>query len=220
VSGSDLRACILAGADALESAREELCRLDAVAGDGDHGVTMALAGRAVRQNINENPDAEGADLLTRVALGAGSVGGAIGPLYATALLRVAATLRSLEPSGEQSVGHLRACAQAALDGIIDIGHAGPGDKTIIDAIGPAVRALTEAETTAASVDEAIRSATAAARAGAESTADMIAGVGRASRLGERSRGSADPGARSFVIIVEAAARSYLERQPEARTGAA
>jgi dihydroxyacetone kinase-like protein len=216
MSGSDLRACILAATDALDSAREELCRLDAVAGDGDHGVTMALAGRAVRQNIEESPDADGADLLTRVALSAGSVGGAIGPLYATALLRVAATLRSLEPSGEPSVGHLRACAQAALDGIIDIGHAGPGDKTIVDAIGPAVRALREAEMTAATIDEAIEAAAAAARAGAASTTDMIAGVGRASRLGERSRGSADPGASSFVIIVEAAARAYLERQPESR----
>jgi dihydroxyacetone kinase phosphoprotein-dependent L subunit len=220
VTGSALRACILAATDALEAAREELCRLDAVAGDGDHGVTMALAARAIRQKLDENPDAEGADLLVLVALGMGSVGGAIGPIYATALLRVAAALRAEGPVGvEPSVAQLAAVGGAALERITTIGHAAPGDKTVVDALAPAVRALSEAEAAHATVPEALEAAVAAARAGAESTADMIATVGRASRLGERGRGSPDPGASSFVIILDAALRAYRERTDERIAGA-
>ncbi|MGZ8771287.1 MAG: DAK2 domain-containing protein [Aeromicrobium sp.] len=212
MSESALRDCIIAATDALEAAREELCRLDAVAGDGDHGVTMALAGRAIRQKVHESPDAEGADLLTRVALGMGSVGGAIGPIYATALLRVAAVVRAGGPVGDEpTVAQLAACGRAALDGITTIGHATPGDKTVVDAIAPAVRALSEAEATGAAVSDAVEAAVAAAHAGAESTAGMIATVGRASRLGERGRGSPDPGASSFVIILDAALRAFRER---------
>jgi phosphoenolpyruvate---glycerone phosphotransferase subunit DhaL len=214
MSDSVLRACILAAADALEAARDELCRLDAVAGDGDHGVTMALAARAVRQKLGESPDATAADLLLRVAQGAGSVGGAIGPIYATALIRAAATLRALAAAetgatvSEPTVARLRVCAQAAADGITAIGHATPGDKTIVDALAPAVAALADAEGRGATVGEALEAAVAAARRGAESTTDMVATVGRASRLGERGRGSPDPGASSLVVILEAAVRAY------------
>lgn len=215
MSGSALRACILAATDALEAARAELCRLDAVAGDGDHGVTMALAARAVRQKLDESPDAEGADLLTRVALGMGSVGGAIGPIYATALLRVAAALRAEGPVGvEPSVAQLAALGRAGLEGITTIGRAAPGDKTVVDAIAPAVRALSAAETAGVGLSDALEAAASAARAGADSTAGMIATVGRASRLGERGRGSPDPGASSFVVIVDAALRAYRGRTDE------
>ncbi len=210
MNGASLRACVLAAADALEASRDELCRLDAVAGDGDHGVTMALAARAVRQKLEESPGASGADLLALVALGVGSVGGAIGPLYATALLRAATALRGLGTSeGDPTVGEIRACAEAGAAAITGLGHARPGDKTIVDAVAPAVQALADAEATGAGVPEALEAAIAAARAGAESTTGMIATLGRASRLGERGRGSADPGAASFVVALEAAVRTYL-----------
>jgi phosphoenolpyruvate---glycerone phosphotransferase subunit DhaL len=219
VSGSSLRVCILAATDALENAREELCRLDAVAGDGDHGVTMALAGRAVRQKLDENPDLEGADLLARIALGMGSVGGAIGPIYATALIRASTALRGAGPVGDApSVSQLAAIGRAALDGITAIGRAAPGDKTVVDAIAPAVRALEDAEAAGTTLSKALDVAVAAARAGALSTADMIARVGRASRLGERGRGSPDPGASSFVVIIDAALEAYRGRVDHRATG--
>jgi dihydroxyacetone kinase-like protein len=212
VSDPILRACVLDALDAVEAARDELGRLDAVAGDGDHGVTMALAARAARRKLEERPEADGADLLVMIASAVGSVGGAIGPIYATALIRAAAALRAIGPvASERPVADLRACAQAALDGIIAIGHASPGDKTIVDALGPAVAALAEAEAAGASLPNAIDAAVAAARAGTAATGDMVASVGRASRLGERSRGSVDPGARSFVVIVTAAHEAYLRR---------
>jgi dihydroxyacetone kinase-like protein len=185
-----LRASILAAADAIESARDELCRLDAAAGDGDHGVTMALAARAVRKALEDAPDASGADLLTKVAMALGSVGGASGPIYASATLAVAAKVRAAETS-------LLALAQAAEAAITRLGGAKPGDKTILDALHPAVEALRDGGE--------VRQAARAAREGAEATAQMMATVGRASRLGERSRGQADPGATSLAIILEALA---------------
>lgn len=186
---------MLAAADALESAREDLCRLDAPAGDGDHGVTMALAARATRNALEEAPQAGGADLLTRVAVAVASVGGASGPLYASALLAIATKLR------ENPRASLADVAEAAEAAIVSLGHAQPGDKTILDALHPAVEALR------AGGDP--RAAAIAARAGAASTAQMTAAVGRARALGERSRGFADPGATSLAIIVEAAAGACL-----------
>jgi len=188
-----LRASILAAADAIESARDELCRLDAAAGDGDHGVTMALAARAVRKALEDVPDASGADLLTKVAMALGSVGGASGPIYASATLAVAARVRA----GDSDP---LALAEAAEGAISKLGGAKPGDKTILDALHPAVEALRDGGD--------VRQAASAAREGAEATAQMVATVGRASRLGGRSRGLADPGATSLAIILEALAGGH------------
>lgn len=208
-----LREAILAAADAVEAAQDELGVLDSVAGDGDHGVTMAILARNVRKKLDEAPDATGADLVGRVALGAASVGGATGPLYGTALLRIAAEMRAIGTGDEITVAGLRRCLEAAEAGIVALGKAKPGDKTIVDAMHPAVEALRGAEVDGSGPDDAMRAAAAAARAGADATAGMIATVGRASRLGERSRGSADPGATSFAIIVEALAAAYLPGGP-------
>ncbi len=208
---SELRGCILAAADAVEAAREELGALDSVAGDGDHGMTMAIAARNVRQKLEASPDASGADLLRQVALGVGSVGGAIGPIYATGLLKIAA----LAPTPPVAVAQLRACAEAAEAGIAALGKAKPGDKTILDAVHPLIESLRASEVRGDDLSSAIAAAAAAARQGAASTAGMIATIGRASRLGERSRGGADPGATSFAIIVEAMAAS-LRGSPTAQ----
>ena len=207
---ASLRECVLAVADALEAAREELCRLDSPAGDGDHGVTMALAARAARKALEEAPEAGGADLLARVATAVASVGGASGPLYASALLAAAATLRVAD-SGPVTVALIARCAEAAESAIANLGQARPGDKTILDALEPAVRSLRETSLT--DLADALAEAGAAAREGAASTAQMTAAVGRARALGERSRGFADPGATSLAIIVEAAASACRARPP-------
>jgi dihydroxyacetone kinase-like protein len=189
-----LRECIVAACDAVEGARDELCRLDAAAGDGDHGVTMSVAARAVRGALEAAPDATGADLVTKVAMALASVGGASGPVYATGALAVAAAMRQ--------GGDLVASADAAEKAIASLGHAKPGDKTILDALHPAVEALR--------ADGDLQRAAAAAREGAAATAQMVATVGRASRLGERSRGTADPGATSLAIILQAMAAATLD----------
>jgi D-erythrulose 4-kinase len=207
-----LRRAIEAAADAVDASRDELCRIDAVAGDGDHGVTMTLAARAVRGVLEETPDdGEPADLLARLAVAVGSVGGAIGPLWATGLLRVATTLRARpEPLGPMTIADARRCAEAAEAGIAALGGAKPGDKTILDAVDPLAAALRDAEAAGADLGTALQTAVAAAADGAASTVDMVATVGRASRLGERGRGSPDPGATSFAIITRALVRSWTE----------
>jgi dihydroxyacetone kinase len=196
VSGT-LRGCILAAAEAVEAARDELGRLDAAAGDGDHGMTMSLAARAVRKALDESPGAVAPDLLMKVAMAIGSVGGASGPVYASGLIAVAGVVRA---GGDTPL----TCAEAAENAITQLGHARPGDKTILDALHPAVEALR------AGGD--LRAAAQAAREGAAATAQMVAAVGRASRLGERSRGVADPGATSLAIILDAYANCAQNEQ--------
>lgn len=204
MSTASLRARVLAAADALEAARDELCRLDSAAGDGDHGVTMALAALAVRKALADSPDASGEALVPKVAMAMASVGGASGPIYASGLLAIATAIRAAG-EGPLTTGRLLAYAEAAENAIRALGHASPGDKTILDALHPAVEALREAERGGAPPSAALTQAAAAARVGAEATAPMVASVGRASRLGERSRGLPDPGATSLAIVLGAVA---------------
>ena len=205
-----LATCILAAADAVDTNRDELGRLDAVAGDGDHGLTMALGARAVRQAIEANPGASPADLLARVAMAMGSIGGAIGPIYATGLLKAAGAIRSSETwDGAVTVARLRACADAAVAAVVALGHAKPGDKTILDAMTPLVESLRSSEEDGSSMEVALTRARDAAREGADATAGMIASIGRAARLGELSRGTPDAGATSFALIVAAAVDAYV-----------
>jgi len=206
---ASLAACILAAADAVDEGRDELGRLDAVAGDGDHGLTMAHGARAVRKAIEENKEAQPADLLAKVAMAMASIGGAIGPIYATALLKMAGAIRSSDTwDGAVTVAGLRICADAAVAAVITLGHAKPGDKTILDAMTPLAESLRASEADGASVDEALVRARDAAGAGAANTSGMIASIGRAARLGEQSRGAPDAGATSFAMIVAAAVDSY------------
>jgi phosphoenolpyruvate---glycerone phosphotransferase subunit DhaL len=209
VSESLLRGCILAAADAVDAARDELSSLDAAAGDGDHGVTMVLAARGVRKQLADSPDASGADLVTKLALAIGSVGGAIGPIYASGLLAIAARLRGMEPVGMPSLENVLACAEAAERAVSALGGAKPGDKTILDALHPAVSSLRSSLSSGSTIEDALRGAAEAASAGATATASLAATLGRASRLGERSRGAADPGASSFALILNALAAQYI-----------
>lgn len=208
MSEPSLRACVLAAASAVEASRDELSRLDSAAGDGDHGVTMTLAARAVRKTLDDAPALTGEPLVTRLAIAVGSVGGAIGPIYATGLLAMAAKMRTEPVDGSAMVEQLAVCASAAEDAIAALGGARPGDKTILDALDPAVSSLRRAAESRTPVAEALRDAARTAREGATASAAMVAAVGRASRLAERSRGSADPGASSLALILEAIAQAY------------
>jgi len=209
VSTASLRRCIIAAAGAVEANRDELCRLDAGAGDGDHGLTMTLAARAVRQTLAGSPDTAAPELVAKLGSAMSSVGGAAGPIYAAGLLAVSEALRPSSAGQPLTVAQLLACAEAAESAISALGHAKPGDKTILDALDPAVRALRDAQTAGSDIRDAVEAAAAAARAGAASSAELIAVVGRASRLGERSRGLADPGATSLAVIIEALASTYV-----------
>lgn len=207
----DLRTAILAAADAVDVARGELGRLDGVAGDGDHGMTMSIAARNVRRRFEKAPaEMPSGDLIRLVASALADVGGAIGPLHAAALTAIAAEVDATAGTSAGDVASLRRAAQAAETAIVALGHAAPGDKTVIDALRPIVASLQDAEASSAELESALRGAAAAAEAGAASTADLVARVGRASRLGERSRGLPDAGATSCAVIVRALVDSYLQ----------
>jgi phosphoenolpyruvate---glycerone phosphotransferase subunit DhaL len=209
-----LRLAVVAAADALEAAREQLCELDGIAGDGDHGVTMTLAARAVRKCLADAPEATPDDLLAMIATAVASVGGASGPLFSTAIKSIGDDARALAPASSVTTAGARRFAESACRGVATLGGASRGDKTLLDALVPAVEALRAAEAAGLPLGPAARSAADAARAGAEATADMVATVGRAARLGERSRGAADPGATSIAIVLDALAR--VAEMPERR----
>ena len=202
----DLRTRILAAADALDAARNQLGVLDGAAGDGDHGMTMSIGARNVRRRLAAAPpEASAADLVRRVAQAMGDVGGAIGPLYSAALAAVAVEIDATAAAPSGAVEQLRRAAEAAERAISDLGHAVPGDKTVVDALHPLVESMRAAEASSSDLDAAIEAAVVAAEDGAAATAGLVARVGRASRLGERSRGLPDAGATSFAIIVRALA---------------
>jgi dihydroxyacetone kinase len=193
-----------AAAAALEEATEELCRLDSVAGDGDHGFAMATAAKAIRRRLQSEPPADLRTLFEIASTEFGAVGGSMGALLSVFY----DTLTESGPGSSSDADGVAQGQRRACDALTEFGGAKPGDKTIVDAASAAATAATDRAAGGAEVPDVLRAAADGARAGADSTADMIATIGRASRLGERSRGSVDAGARSFAIVLTAVADTY------------
>jgi dihydroxyacetone kinase-like protein len=133
-----------------------------------------------------------------------TVGGASGPLYGTFFLRMGT---SAGDRAEFDGAAFAAALRAGLEGVLTRGKAQVGDKTMVDALTPAVDALDAALADGASLKDALRAAATAAREGADATVPLVARKGRASYLGERSAGHRDPGATSTTLLLEAAAES-------------
>ena len=193
-------------AAAMEEHRRYLTKLDSEIGDGDHGNNMHRGLQAALERLDGAELSTSADVLKTVSMALVSkVGGAAGPLYGTAFLRASTALSDKE---EVSAEDAASALEAALGGIKQRGKAEVGDKTIVDALEPAVEAAKEAAIEAdASVAGVVRAAAEAAKAGAESTVPLTARKGRASYLGDRARGHQDPGAASTYLLLEAAARA-------------
>jgi dihydroxyacetone kinase-like protein len=190
-------------AAAIRAQREYLTELDAAIGDADHGFNLDRGFAAVVESL---PGLEGCD-SGMVLKSAGmrlisTVGGASGPLYGTAFRRAG---QALEGRTLLSAQDTREGLQAFVSGVANLGKAAPGDKTMIDALTPALAQLNAELDRGADLEHALRSAAEAARLGAEATIPLIARRGRASYLGERSIGHQDPGATSAAIILQALA---------------
>ena len=186
----------------FEARIDELDGLDAAIGDGDHGTNMAR-GMATASTIVPSPDTTTRQYLNQVGMAlVSSVGGASGPLFGTFFLRVGQLWQS-----PHSVSSIWQALKAGRDGIASRGRAKVGDKTMLDALCPAVDVLEHA---AMERDEepsaSLARAAAAAWAGAEATRDMVARRGRAAHYGERSVGHIDPGAVSMAMILDNASR--------------
>ncbi|HET7480908.1 MAG TPA: dihydroxyacetone kinase subunit DhaL [Rubrobacteraceae bacterium] len=190
-------------AAAMEEHRRYLTKLDSEIGDGDHGTNMHRGFQAALERLDGAELNSPADVLKAVSMALISkVGGAAGPLYGTAFLRASTALGDKEEvSGEDTAAAL----EAALGGIKQRGKAEVGDKTIVDALTPAVEAAKGAS--GGSAAEVFRAAADAAEEGAESTVPMTAKRGRASYLGARAAGHRDPGATSTQFLLDAAARA-------------
>ena len=192
-------------AAAMEEHRKYLTKLDSEIGDGDHGNNMRRGFAAVLDRLKDTQPSSPADVLKAVSMALiGKVGGAAGLLYGTAFLRASAALSGDEVSPQDAASAL----EAALGGIKQRGKAEVGDKTILDALAPAVEAAKEAAGSEdATVAAVLRAAAEAAEKGAESTVPLTARKGRASYLGARAEGHKDPGAASTQLLLDAAARA-------------
>jgi dihydroxyacetone kinase-like protein len=188
-------------AASMQEHREELVRLDTAIGDGDHGTNMDRGMRKAVEQLGAKEQADAGAVLKTVAMALiSSVGGAAGPLYGTLFLQMGTAL-----AGEQEV-NLEGYAAAWRKGVQGVearGKAEPGDKTMVDALLPAVAALEQAS----DLDAGLRDAASAAEQGMRDTIPLVARKGRASYLGERSQDHQDPGATSSYYLFQTAAEA-------------
>lgn len=190
--------------DAIEDEKDQLCVLDGVIGDADHGITMSIGFTAVRKALNDmEPESSTPTQVFNTAAKTflNAVGASAGPLYATAFMRAGVTVKE---ETELDTAALGRAFEAMADGIQSRGKAEAGDKTMLDAWLPAAAAARDFKDSDSIVDmmNAIESA---AKSGALSTIDMLAKKGRSAKLGERTIGHQDAGAASTVILISAMA---------------
>ncbi|GAP20903.1 dihydroxyacetone kinase DhaL subunit [Leptolinea tardivitalis] len=185
--------------DTIEEQQQYLSDLDGELGDGDHGVNMAKCFREVRKKVEPVADKDCGTILKTVGMYVmNSVGGAMGALYGTMFLKLAAECTG---KTEVTLDDLARMFTAAENGIRTIGKAQVGDKTLLDTVAPAVASLQKSAAEHKSLTEALAAFEMAAKNGMESTRDLIAKMGRASRLGERTIGHLDAGATSCYFIL-------------------
>jgi dihydroxyacetone kinase-like protein len=186
----------------MEENRSFLTDLDSAIGDADHGTNMARGMAAAVPVATDESIDNAKDLFSKVGMKlVSTVGGASGPLYGTFFLRVGAALAAAEVVRP---GDFARALRAGLDGVIARGKAELGDKTMVDALTPAIDALDAALANGQSLADALAAASKAADAGRDGTTPLQARKGRASYLGERSVGHQDPGATSSAFLIAAA----------------
>jgi dihydroxyacetone kinase-like protein len=206
VSAGDLQDWLRRFAAAVADRKEWLTELDSAIGDADHGINMDRGMRAVVDKVGTGPPGAAGDLLKAVGMTlVSTVGGASGPLYGTFFLRAAGAAGD---GGDLAADRLGAVLRAGYEGVVARGKAEPGDKTMVDAMLPAIEAYEAAVGSGAAA--AARAAAAAAAVGRDATTPLVARKGRASYLGERSAGHTDPGAASTTLLFDALAASLAD----------
>ena len=187
-----------------------LSEIDGATGDGDHGINMGkgfrLAGAKLEALGRPFGLAEGMETVGDTLLG--DIGGSMGPLYGSLFTDMAGAL-----AGSDQLDRERCAAMldAGLEAIVGLGGAKPGDKTLVDVLAPAVAAFKAASRDGQSFADCLRAMQQAAAEGLASTKDLVAKLGRAARLGERSRGTLDAGAASCNLLLSTLADGLLQR---------
>ena len=190
----------------IQQNKDYLTELDMPIGDSDHGINLARGFQAVESKLPALADKDMGTIFKTVGMTlVSTVGGASGPLYGTAFMRA-----SMKVPGktELNMEDFAAMLEAAIDGVKIRGKSIPGEKTMLDAMVPAMEALRAAE--GQSPAQMLAAAHAAAQIGVEKTKAMVATKGRASYLGERSVGHQDPGATSFTLLLGVVAAAVQE----------
>ncbi len=196
-------AALLAVAEAMDAHKDELTELDMPIGDSDHGINMARGFDAVREQLPGLAGADAPTIMRKAAMTVISkVGGSSGPLYGTLMRKMGVAVKR---AGGLTLASFAQGLRDGLQGIEDLAGGAPGDKTMIDAMVPAIASLDEALAAGTPATAALAAAAQAAAEGAEATIPLVARKGRASYLGERSRGHKDPGAASFAYCMAAIA---------------
>ncbi|MDE1184261.1 dihydroxyacetone kinase family protein [Paraburkholderia sp.] len=200
-----LRRAIDAVCACLLDAEATLTQMDQRVGDGDLGISLARAAHGIAHDIDGYPaeTSPGAVLRSLSATIRRVVGGTSGPLYAVLLMRAAAVLEQSSTPASPSAKDWSAAFGAGVDGLMELGGAQPGDRTMIDALHPAAVALDAALDASADFQAALRAAVEAATAGSESTASMHPRRGRSSYVGDRALGFPDPGAHAVGLWLAA-----------------
>ncbi|MEL7036114.1 MAG: dihydroxyacetone kinase subunit DhaL [Cyanobacteria bacterium J06592_8] len=191
----------------IEQNKDYLTELDAAIGDADHGINMNRGFQKVITQLPTVADKDIGTILKTVSLNLiSSIGGASGPLYGTFFLKA-----SVAVSGKQALTEtdMSALLTAGLDGIIQRGKANLGDKTMLDALSPAVATFNQAVDSGSDTIAALEQAVLAAENGMKQTIPLVAKKGRASYLGERSVGHQDPGATSVYLILKTLWKTLL-----------
>lgn len=187
-------------AQRMEKEKEVLTELDNAIGDGDHGINLARGFAAVEQKLPTLADKDLGAILKGVGMAlVSNVGGASGPLYGTAFMKAGGALKGETEADDEK---LVAAFEAAVEGIKMRGKAHEGEKTMLDAQCPALKALKESLAAGKDIKAAMVDAVEAAKKGVAYTKTIIATKGRASYLGERSIGHEDPGAVSSLMMLE------------------
>lgn len=199
---------VLVMARAIIANRAYLSEIDGKIGDGDHGVNMAKGFGMAAERITpgEASLADALDTLGTVLMT--EIGGSMGPLYGVMFTEWSEAIKGVDAIDADAFGKMLA---AGLEGVQSIGSAKVGDKTLLDTLVPALAAFNSANEQGNSFSQALAEMVAAAERGRDSTLDMVARIGRSSRLGERSRGVLDAGATSCAIILKSLGESCAAR---------
>jgi dihydroxyacetone kinase-like protein len=200
ITTDDVLTCLHRMADVIDENKQHLTKLDAAIGDADHGINMDRGFKSILKKVPSVEDKDAGTILKTAGMAlVSSVGGAGGPLYGTAFMQAGMAVAG---KYELEARDILAALDSALKGVVMRGKANLGDKTMVDAITPAVEAMREALENGAGTVEALDEAAAAAKQGMTDTIPMLAKKGRASYLGERSIGHQDPGATSSYLLIQ------------------
>jgi dihydroxyacetone kinase-like protein len=208
ITKDDVLSWIRDYAQVIEENFEMLTDLDREIGDADHGANMRRGFKAVLEQLPSVEDKDIGAILKSVGMTLLSkVGGAAGPLYSTFFMKAGTTIGA---KSEMAIDDWAKALEASTAGIAALGKAQPNDKTMLDALYPAVDALNTAIGNGSSNGEALQKSADAAHEGMLATIPLVARKGRASYLGERSAGHQDPGATSSYLLIKSAAETWAD----------